>query len=136
MVISRLTPNFSTLAGPVPMVRVLIASMLALSLTACSRLQFVSDGKITIHPMKRNTDTQRIEVEGRRIFYLWGLIPQEYSVNLDGELEQFVGNNVSGVRIEHYQTVSDIVATVASLGFYFPRSYRIIVNRGSWSGGK
>jgi hypothetical protein len=113
--------------------RVLFLLMTSLLFSSCSQLVFESHGKLTVRPMKRYSDTQRVEVTGRRVFYLWGNIPTIYRVNLDEELEKFVGSEVSGVRIDQFIEPIDLFASIVSLGFYFPRSYRIIAYRRRWS---
>ncbi len=83
--------------------------------------------------MKRHADTHAVEIVGRRVFYIWGFVPEEYRINMAEELAPYVGSEVSGVKIEQFFEPLDIVASVLSLGFYVPRSYRITVYRRRWS---
>jgi len=96
-----------------------------LLMTACSNVRFQSMGYATVTTEVDLKDTEKVEVKGEVIFYLWGNYPKEHIVNIDDEFKKRGFSYISDPRIEEYQTFLNYFLTAVTFGMYNPRNYRI-----------
>jgi hypothetical protein len=106
--------------------KIISAFILALVLSACSTIHYASLGKGTVNLADRINLTDTFQVEGDRVFYLWGLYPREHVVWVDQEI--YGKTNIvrpGAIKIEEYQTWRNALISVATLGMYVPRNWRL-----------
>ncbi|MCR9203214.1 MAG: hypothetical protein NXH75_01455 [Halobacteriovoraceae bacterium] len=102
-------------------------SLLALlvSFSSCTSIKFHGKGLIPLYLTPRPDHVHRVTVEGRKEFYLWGLIGPDDDVYMD---EQFYDNgliSVASIDIQEFQKPSSYWKAILSLGFYIPKDYVI-----------
>jgi hypothetical protein len=98
---------------------------LMLGTTACTTVHFRSKGQIPVYIGPTDAHVVRRHVIGQIEFYMWGLIPRSHFVLVDELImdEGFV--SAANVASYEYQTFWDLFFSVASLGIYIPKHYRL-----------
>lgn len=107
------------------MIRVLSLLGVLVFLYSCTGIQYQTAGKVPVYVAKRADHTSKISYEGIQDFYLWGQVPNNYSINVDKKLQDFEKVSISKLTVEHYQTWNDIFVTAITFGMYVPIHYRI-----------
>lgn len=103
--------------------------------SGCTSIKFQGKGLIPLYLTPRPDHVHRVTVEGRKEFYLWGLIGPDDSVYMD---EEFYDNgliSVASIDIQEYQKPLSYWKAILSLGFYIPKDY-LITGLGVSPGGK
>lgn len=99
--------------------------LVLLALTSCTTITYHSKGLIPLYLTPRPDHKTRVSFEGRKEFYLWGLIGPDTNVYMD---EEFYNNgliSVAGIDINEYQDSTSFWKAFFSLGFYIPKNYRV-----------
>ncbi|MBK27084.1 MAG: hypothetical protein CME70_23975 [Halobacteriovorax sp.] len=92
---------------------------------SCTSIRYRSTGVIATSFSPKPMHVHQTNVEGRKEFYLWGLVPNEHTVEIDKEMSRAGLISAANITIEEYQTLGDKFATWLSLGLYIPRSYKV-----------
>ena len=109
--------------------QVLLWLFLGGMLPACTSISFEGRGLIPIYLTPRPSHTKFLQIEGRKEFYLWGLIGPDDTVFLDEEFYKNGLASVAAINVHEYQKTSSFLKAFFSLGFYIPKDY-IISGRG------
>ncbi len=94
-------------------------------ISSCTTVSFEGKGLIPLYLTARPDHTKYVRIEGRKEFYLWGLIAPDRQVFLD---EEFYDNglvSVAAIDIHEYQKTTSFLKALLSLGFYIPKDYVI-----------
>ena len=92
---------------------------------SCTTVHFRSSGQIPIHlsPKKGHGSIQ--EFHGEKKFYLWGLLPQNHTVDVSEVARNLGYSSSANIFISEYQTIPNFFITMLSLGMYIPRNYSV-----------
>lgn len=101
---------------------------LVLIFTSCSSIQFKSSEIIPVHFNKDITDTENVDVEVEKSFYLWGMLPSSHSVEVDKLFEQRGADSVSNFSIAEIKTQKKTLWMILSAGLYYPQTYLVSGN--------
>lgn len=96
-----------------------------LCLSSCTSINYRSSGLISTSFSPKPKHINLAKVEGKKEFYLWGLLPKEHTVLIDEEMSRAGLISAANITIEEYQTLGDKFATWLSFGLYVPRSYKV-----------
>lgn len=95
---------------------------LLLSLLGCSSTLIKSNDKIDLSLNKNLSHKKNINIEIKKEFFLWGLLPQ-HELLLDEELGNRGYEFVSSVQVEEKSTMKDALWTLFTFGVYYPKTY-------------
>lgn len=87
-------------------------------LTSCARLVYQSEGKNPISFNRNFKHSNYIEVEEKKYFFLWGVYPDGYEINVDETLRF----ETSGLQIIEEVKYTDAIVSWLSLGLVMPRT--------------
>jgi len=97
----------------------------ALVLSSCAELRIHSRGHIPVWIGPKPGHNHYIEIEGKRQFFLWGLVPDVHEVNIDDELHEAGLLSAANVSVTIEQSWGSFFKEILSLGIYVPREYKI-----------
>ena len=103
----------------------LMLSILLLACSACSTMEFNSNGQETFKVSSTRSSEKQITVEVTKDFYFWGMSPEYAEFDLQDETRGLGVNNPSYVAIEQSFTFKDVFFTFITLGLYCPVTYQV-----------
>lgn len=68
---------------------------------------------------------KQISFEGRREYYLFGLLPKRHEIFLDEEIYQQGFQGMSKIEIDDSLSFKNYMISLFTLGFYTPRNFEI-----------
>lgn len=107
-------------------IRMAMITLVAICLGSCTNMYVRSRGFMPISVSKKAEYQKRIEVDGQKEFYLWGIVDNDNTVNLDEVF--FDAGLVRGSLVEftEYQSIENFLKAIFSFGFYIPKNYKVI----------
>ena len=105
----------------------------------CTIINYRSDGKIPVKLGQNSVQDSsnpksNFSFTGERVFYLWGVYPNEHFVFIDRELDQHGISSTDQLELAEYQTFGDALLAIISFGMYLPFHYEIagkgVIRRG------
>jgi hypothetical protein len=105
--------------------RLSILFVLVLS-TGCSSIYYKSRGKISVTMDYKGQNQKEVVLNGRKKFYLWGLIPDQHFVYLDEIGDKAGFNSLSSVTIHEPKKFKDMFIALITFGLYIPKEYSIL----------
>lgn len=101
---------------------------LSLIFASCSSIEFKSTEIIPVNFNQDSSDTESVQLEVKKSFYLWGMIPSNHSVNVDEIFEEKGADSVSNFSIAEIKTQKKTLWMILSAGLYYPQTYLISGN--------
>ncbi|MBT3586258.1 MAG: hypothetical protein HN509_15230 [Halobacteriovoraceae bacterium] len=95
-------------------------------LSGCTTIHYRTKGNIAAAIAPKNEHKHRVEIKGKKEFYLWGLLPANQVVYVDDEMANAGLISAANIRISEFQTRSDFIYGLISFGMYVPKSYKIV----------
>lgn len=92
---------------------------------SCSGAQITSGNQIPISFEDRQEHTKKVSIDVKMDYFLWGLVPKNYSVKIDELFMRQGYNSVGNVSVQQGLTFSDAVLTLITLGFYLPHTLTV-----------
>lgn len=104
--------------------RILIL-LTALCLSSCSTTEVSTDRSIPMFVGAWENHSIKREIELTQEYYLWGLVPGKMVQKLDLILSKEGAVSAANTTVKYYQSWSDLLKTIFSLGFYCPMTLKI-----------
>ncbi len=98
---------------------------IAFIITSCSSIHFKSSDTIPVSFKHINSESEDVSVNIEKSFYLWGLLPNEASIDVDKAFEARDLDEVSHLSIKEIKTVKKVLWAFLSVGLYYPQTYQI-----------
>ena len=105
----------------------ILSILFLFNLTSCTVMSFKSTGHYPIQLGQKRDHGHVREFYGEKIFYVWGIVPDERPVFIDQLIGESDLDSVANIRVEEYQSFKNFLWSVASLGIYMPKNYRVKV---------
>ncbi len=103
----------------------MLSILFAMACSACSTVEFNTNGRETFTVAARASSEKQVEVETTKDFYFWGLAPKKEAFNLQDETNGLGIYNPAYVTIEQRYTAKDLFLTFVTLGMYCPVTYKV-----------
>lgn len=93
---------------------------------SCSTLVIGSGENIRVTLGDREGHSKDISVPVDIDFFLWGIVPKDYTLKIDEVLMEEGYLSVSNVSVKDNPKFTNFLYTVLTLGFYNPRSFTVM----------
>ncbi len=95
-------------------------------LTSCSSIIYQSKGGGSIPVSKSFSTSNKMEFQGVKKFYLWGLFPLEHRVDINSISKKKGFSHIGNISIFQYRGGLSLFLSFISFGMYTPLDYKII----------
>lgn len=96
-----------------------------LCLQSCAQTSYRSSNSTPSYISVKPNHHHRVSLVGVREFYLWGLIPSHHNVDISEVMSSAGLVTSAGITVEDYQTFSDKIWALMTLGLYIPKHFRL-----------
>ena len=92
---------------------------------SCSGAKVKSENRIPISFGDQEEHSKKIEIKYKMDYFLWGLVPRNYSLQIDDLFMREGYSSVANLSIRHGWTFADALLTILTLGFYQPQTFTV-----------
>ena len=97
--------------------------ILLLLIVSCSSARITSENQIPITFSDQEEHSKKVKIEYQMDYFLWGLVPKEYSIKIDELFIRKGYSSIAKLNISHKWTFLDVFFTAITLGFYSPQTF-------------
>ena len=102
-----------------------IISLISSILLSCSNVRFVSRNEIPIEFTTPKVLKRGVEFEIDRNFYLWGLVPETHTIELDKEVSNHGYKHLKSLEIREINKPVNVWLNILTFGMYEKRVFII-----------
>lgn len=95
------------------------------SFVSCAEIRYKSSGKVPVKFTKSGFHKNFYSMTADRTFFLWGLVPGDYVIEIDDELQKRRITELSGMKIKEQATTFNLFITLITLGLVVPKKIEI-----------
>ena len=99
--------------------------LISFLITSCSSINFTSSDIIPVSFNHSEGTSEKVSVNVESSFYLWGLLPQTKTIEVDKAFTENNINKVSDISIKEIKTSKTVLWAVLSMGLYYPKTFLI-----------
>ncbi|MCP4913032.1 MAG: hypothetical protein GY909_07930 [Oligoflexia bacterium] len=107
------------------LVLVNVIFLFSLLASSCSQVVFKSNQEIPVFISPAAGHDEYFKTERSQEFYFFGTIPSTFDIEVDAIARSEGFTSVANMTVTSYQTWSDWLKSIFSLGFYTPKTIRI-----------
>lgn len=97
--------------------------LICLLCVSCSHIVFENEGSLPLDLSVDSRHTKLRRYEGKKEFYLWGMIPGKQNISVDKDFLKVGAREISNVTFGQFKTVHDSWMAILSFGLYTPVHY-------------